>query len=62
MIKKNEIITLEIDSITNLGFGVGRSNGIVVFVSGAVTGDVAEIKIIKTAASYCVGRIEKSGH
>jgi 23S rRNA (uracil1939-C5)-methyltransferase len=59
MIKKNEIITLEIDSITNLGFGVGRYNGIVVFVSGAVTGDVAEIKIIKTAASYCVGRIEK---
>ena len=57
--KKNEILTLEIESMTNLGFGVARSSGLVVFVGGAVTGEVAEVKIIKTTPSYAVGRVEK---
>lgn len=59
MIKKNDLLTLEIDSITNLGFGVGRHDGLVVFVSGAVSGDIAEVKIIKVSPSYAVGRVEK---
>jgi 23S rRNA (uracil1939-C5)-methyltransferase len=59
MMKKNDIINLEINSITNLGFGVGRHEGMVVFVSGAVTGDAAEVKIIKITPSYTVGRVEK---
>lgn len=58
MIKKNCIIELKITSITNLGFGVGRYCGTVVFVSGAVTGDEARVKIIKVTASYAVGRVE----
>ena len=59
MLKKNQIMTLEITSITNLGFGVGRADGIVVFVSGAVPEDVDEVKIIKVASSYAVGRVER---
>ena len=59
MLKKNQIIELEITSITNLGFGVGRVDGLVVFVSGAVPEDVAKVKIIKVSASYAVGRVEK---
>ncbi len=59
MLKKNQTVTLEITSITNLGFGVGRALGLVVFVAGAVLGDVAEVKIIKVASSYAVGRVEK---
>lgn len=58
MIKKNDIIKLEITSITNLGFGVGRYEGLVIFVSGAVTGDEANVKIIKTTSSYAVGRVD----
>ena len=58
MIKKNDIIKLEITSITNLGFGVGRHEGLVIFASGAVTGDIAEVKIIKLTPSYAVGRVE----
>jgi len=57
--KKNDIVELKIESITNLGFGVGRHGGVVVFVSGAVTGDEIVAKIIKTAPSYAVGRVEK---
>ena len=59
MLKKNDIIELEINSITNLGFGVGRKDGLVIFVSDAVTGDVADVKIIKITPSYAVGRVEK---
>ena len=59
MLKKNQTVTLDITSITNLGFGVGRALGLVVFVAGAVLGDVAEVKIIKVASSYAVGRVEK---
>ena len=59
-IKKNDIIELEITDLNNLGCGVGKTNdGIVVFVKGAVTGDVVKTKIIKTASSYLVGRLEE---
>lgn len=59
ILQKNDIITLDIEDITNLGFGVGKHGGAVVFVSDAVTGDKAEVKIIKTASSYYVGKVEK---
>ncbi len=59
MLSKNESITLDITDITNLGFGVGKADGMIVFVSGAVKGDVAEVKIIKVNKSYAVGRLER---
>ncbi len=57
--KKNDIITAEIVDITNLGFGVARHGGEVIFVSDAVIGDVVRIKIIKTSSSFSVGRAEE---
>ena len=60
MLKKNDIITLNIEDLTNLGFGVGRAaSGIVVFVSDAVIGDVCSVRIIKCNKSFAVGRVEK---
>ena len=59
MLKKNDLVNLKITDLTNLGFGVGREDGIVVFVSGTVPEDEVEVKIIKSAASYAVGRVEK---
>ena len=58
-LRKNDAFVAEIIDITNLGFGVCKKDGQVVFVSGAVPGDVAEIKIIKVGSSYSVGRAEK---
>ena len=58
-LKKNDCFIGEIVDITNLGFGVAKYNGEVVFVSGCVPGDMAEIKVIKAQSSYCVGRVEK---
>lgn len=58
-IKKNDLLTLDIEDITNLGFGVARHEGQVIFVSGAVPGDKIEGKVIKVAASFAVARIDK---
>ena len=57
--KKNDILVLEIIDITNLGFGVGRYDGQVVFVSDAVKGDKVTVKIIKVGSSYSVARVEE---
>ena len=58
-LKKNDVFVTEIIDITNLGFGVAKIDGQVVFVAGAVTGDVARIKIIKTSSTFSVGRVEE---
>ncbi len=57
--KKNQTVTVEIIDLTDLGFGVGRCGGIVIFVSDTVIGDVIEARIIKVNSSYLVGRVEK---
>lgn len=58
--QKNEIYTLKIEEINNLGAGVSHlpDSGIVVFINGAVTGDLVEAKLIKVNKTYCVARLE----
>ncbi len=58
-IKKNDILTVSISDITDLGFGVAKHLGAVIFVSDTVPGDEAEIKIIKAAPSYYIARLER---
>lgn len=55
--KKNDTVTVKIEDVTNLGFGVAKPEGKVLFVSGTVTGDVARVKIIKLTSSYMVGKL-----
>ena len=57
--KKNQCVTVEINDLTDLGFGVGRIDGAVVFVSDTVPGDECEVKLIKVNKTYLVGRVEK---
>ncbi len=56
--KKNKIFEIEITDINNSGYGVGRINGVVTFVSGGCTGDILSVKVIKTASDYNVAKIE----
>ena len=56
-LKKNQEFTARIESITNLGFGVCRQDGTVIFVNSAVTGDLVRASIIKVASSYCIARV-----
>ncbi len=62
--QKNDVVTLCIEEINNLGFGVGhlpdsKGRGQVVFVKDAVTGDELDARIIKVTKHYLVARIEK---
>ena len=58
-IKKNDILTLDITDMNNLGAGIAHtSDGMTVFVTGAVVGDRVEAKVIKVAKTYLVARLE----
>lgn len=57
--KKNDIIQIEITGLTAEGNGVGRHNGIVVFVPMTAVGDVIECRIVKLAKSYAYGIVER---
>ena len=59
MLKKNDLIQLKINGITNLGFGVGRHEGMVIFSSDTVPGDEAVCRIIKVTPSYAIARCEQ---
>ena len=58
-LKKNQLLTLCVEDITNLGFGVAKVEGAVVFISGAVPGDTVRVRIIKEASSYYIARLEE---
>lgn len=57
-LKKNDVLTVDIIDITDLGFGVAKVGGAVIFISDTVPGDKAEIKIIKATPSYFIARLE----
>lgn len=58
--QKNEILTLSVEEMNNLGNGVAHlPDGMVVFVTGAVTGDTVEAKVIKVNKTYAVARTER---
>ena len=62
MLSKNQIVELEITDITNEGNGVGKYEGIAVFVPLTAVGDIISCKIVKCNKSYCYGIIDKIIH
>ncbi len=55
-LKKNDVLELTVEDMTNLGFGVAKHGGAVIFIQDAVTGDRVRAKIIKAASSYYVAK------
>lgn len=59
-IKKNDILTLDVTDMNNLGAGIAHTcDGVTVFITGAVTGDRVSAKIIKVTKTYLVARLEQ---
>ncbi|MCI1965080.1 MAG: 23S rRNA (uracil(1939)-C(5))-methyltransferase RlmD [Oscillospiraceae bacterium] len=58
-LKKNQMIELDITGYTAEGSGVGRYDGIAVFVPMAAAGDRLSVKILKTAKRYAFGKVER---
>lgn len=57
MVEKNKHYEIEINSVSSDGNGVGTIDGFTVFVPMSVTGDVAEIVIVKVLSRYAIGRV-----
>ncbi|MGO9481385.1 MAG: 23S rRNA (uracil(1939)-C(5))-methyltransferase RlmD [Candidatus Kryptoniota bacterium] len=57
MIAVDEIVELKIDSIAFEGKAIGRIDGYVVFVSGAIPGDVVKAKIFKRKRDYAEAKV-----
>ena len=59
MLKKNAIIPLEITQISNEGNGVGRADGMAVFVPFSAVGDKLKVRVVKVLSHYAFGIIEE---
>lgn len=59
-------IEVSIDKLSNLGFGIAKHDGLVIFVEGSCPGDKLKIKITKLNKNWANGQIveilEKSPH
>ncbi len=54
---KNDIVEIEITGMTDEGSGVGRCEGIAVFVPYTITGEKVQALIIKKYKSYAIGKL-----
>lgn len=58
-IKKNDIVEILIDAMTSEGNGIGRLDGMVIFVPASAVGDKLKVKILKVKKNYAFGKIEE---
>ena len=56
--KKNDIIEIEITALSSECSGIGKKDGMVIFVPFSAIGDKLEVKILKVNKTYCYGKIE----
>lgn len=57
--KKNDIVEILIADISNSGSGVGKYEGITVFVPETAIGDSVRAKILKVKKNYCFGKLQE---
>ncbi|MCD7836766.1 MAG: 23S rRNA (uracil(1939)-C(5))-methyltransferase RlmD [Lachnospiraceae bacterium] len=57
--KKNDLVTVTIEDISNEGEGIGKVDGFTLFIKDAIIGDTVEAKIIKSKKHYAYARLEK---
>ena len=55
--KKNDIVTVEIEDIGVDGEGIGKADGYTLFIKDAIIGDVVEAKVMKLKKSYGYARL-----
>lgn len=57
--RKNDILTLTIEDMSDTGEGIGKVDGFTLFVKDAVIGDTVQVKIMKAKKHYAYARLEK---
>ncbi len=58
-LRKNDKVEIVIEDVNINGDGIGRYNCMAIFVPKSAVGDQVEVKIIKEAKNYLVGKVEK---
>ena len=56
-LKKNNVVEITINDLTVEGAGIGRHEGMAVFVPRALPGETVTVQIIKLSKGYAVGRM-----
>ena len=59
VMRKNDLVELEITGMTAQGAGVGHWEGMAVFTPLTAPGDRARVRIVKEAKSYAFGKLEE---
>ena len=57
--KKNDIITLDIIDISSEGSGIGKYEGMAIFVPLTAVGDTVKVRILKVKKNYAFARVEE---
>ena len=57
MFKKGDIVQIEITDISDQGQGIGKADGMAVFVGGTVMGDVVSCELTKVKKRYAFGKL-----
>ena len=57
--KKNDVVTIQIEDMSQEGLGIGKADGYALFVKDTVIGDQARVRITKTKKNYGFARLEE---
>ena len=57
--KKDDLIQVQIEDIGSDGQGIGKVDGMTIFVKDAITGDLVEARIMKMKKTYGFARLMK---
>lgn len=57
--KKNQIVDLEITDLSYEAMGVAHYEGLTIFVTNALPGEVVSAKILKVKKNFAFAKIEK---
>lgn len=55
--EKGQIVEVRIEDMSHEGQGIGRADGLVVFVPGTVVGDLAKVQLTKVKKNYAFSRL-----
>ena len=57
--KKNQIVDLEITDLSYEAMGVAHDEGLTIFVTNALPGEIVSAKILKVKKNFAFAKIEK---
>jgi len=55
--KINDELTVKIEKLTNLGFGLAKVDGFVIFVENSCPGDIVKVKVTKVNKSFAQAKV-----